>query len=141
MENFRAFEGYAQGIYDKQDVGISLVLNQVENGTKVAVKAMSERAEKLTDILKDFSIKLDDIKDTNELILEYTSHIEDIFNQLGKLDDIEDYLKDHLASDWEKIKDLWKKYREKEIDLKEFLKEGVKVVGKRFIKKIIEKYV
>jgi hypothetical protein len=67
---------------------------------------MSERSEKLTDILKDFNIKLDDIKDTNELILEYTSHIEDIFAQLGKLDDIEAYLKDHLPNDWEKIKEI-----------------------------------
>ncbi len=141
MEGYRKFEGFAQGIYDKQDVGISLILKEVENGTEVAVKAMSERSEKLTDILKDFNIKLDDIKDINELILEYTSHIEELFVQLGKLDDIEAYLKDHLPTDWEKIKDIWKLYRNGEIDLKTFLKEGVKIVGKRFIKKIIEKYV
>lgn len=102
---------------------------------------MSNEAAKLTDILKDCSIKLDEIKSDTQLIKEYSSQIEDIFEKLEKLEDIENYLQQKLASDWDKIKETWHRYKSKEIDLMEFLKDGTKIVGKHFIKKILGNYI
>ena len=135
-EDFRNFEAYAQGIYDKQDVALSIVVEDFDQGSKLVVNAMSNEAAKLTDILKDCSIKLDDIKSDTALIKEYSSQIEDIFEKLEKLEDIEKYLQEKLANDWDKIKETWQQYKSKEIDLKEFLKDGIKIVRKCFIKKI-----
>jgi len=135
-EGFRKFEGFAQGLYDKEDVGLSIAVKKVEEGSKLVVRAMSDRVEKITDLLKDFSIKLDDIKSNTELIKEYTSLIEEIFN---KQIDLEVYLKSHLASDWEKIKDIWQDYKTGKIERKELIKRGIKLLGWKFIKSIIPK--
>ncbi len=97
---------------------------------------MSDRSEKVMDLLRDFSVKLDDIKSDTELIKEYTSQIEQIFD---RVDDLEEYLKDHLDSDWEKIKIAYKEYKERKINRKQFIGNCIRVIGKKFIKKIIEK--
>ncbi|MHA1235115.1 MAG: tetratricopeptide repeat protein [Promethearchaeota archaeon] len=140
-EDFRIFEGYAQGMYDKQDVALSILVRDFEKGSKVVVNAMSKVSAKNIDLLKECSIKLDEIKSDTQLIKEYSSQIGDIFEKLEKLDDIENYLQQKLASDWDKIKDTWQRYKSKEIDLMEFLKDGTKIVGKRFIKKILGNYI
>ena len=106
------------------------------DGSEIIIRAMSDKAEKITDILRDFSVKLDDIKSDTELIKEYTLQIEQIFD---KVDDLEAYLVDHLASDWEKIKDAYKDYKEGKINQKQFISICIRLIGKRFIKRIIEK--
>jgi len=135
-EGFRKFEGFAQGLYDKEDVGLSIAVKKMEEGSKLVIRAMSDKTEKITDLLKDFSIKLDDIKSNTELIKEYTSPIEEIFN---KQIDLEAYLKSHLASDWEKIKDIWQDYKTGKIERKELINRGIKILGWKFIKSIIPK--
>lgn len=135
-EGFRKFEGFAQGLYDKEDVGLTIAVKKMEEGSKLVIRAMSDKTEKVTDLLKDFSIKLDDIKSNTELIKEYTSLIEEIFN---KQIDLEAYLKVHLASDWEKIKDIWQDYKTGKIERKELIKHGIKILGWKFIKSMIPK--
>jgi len=105
----------------------------MEEGSKLVIKAMSDKGDKITDLLKDFSIRLDDIKNDTELIKEYTSQIEAIFD---KQVDLEDYLKSHLASDWEKIKDSWQDYKTGIISRKELIKRGIIILGRKFIKSI-----
>ena len=102
---------------------------------------MSEEKAKLTDILKHIVEQCDDIKSDTELIKEYTSQIEDIFDKLCKLEDIEAYLKYNLASDWEKIKTYWKDYKDGKISRKKFIWHGIKIIGKNFVKKIIAKVI
>ena len=132
-EGFKKIEGFAQGLYDKEDVGLSVAIKKMEEGSKLVIKAMSDRGEKITDLLKDFSIRLDDIKNDTELIKEYTSQIEEIFD---KQEDLEAYLKSHLASGWEKIKNSWQDYKTGKIDRKELIKRGIKLLGRTFIKSI-----
>jgi len=132
-EGFRKIEGFAQGLYDKEDVGLSVAIKKMEEGSKLVIRAMSDKGDKITDLLKDFSIRLDDIKNDTELIKEYTSQIEEIFD---KQVDLEAYLKSHLASGWEKIKDSWQDYKTGKIDRKEFIKHGIKLLGRTFIKNI-----
>ncbi|MFX0072708.1 MAG: hypothetical protein ACFFAO_16615, partial [Candidatus Hermodarchaeota archaeon] len=140
-ETLKKLDAFAQGLYDKQDVALSVTVKKMEEGSKLVVKAMSDRAEKVTDLLRDFSGKLDDIKSDTELIKEYTSQIEDLFDELGRLEDIEAYLKDHLGSDWEKLKYAWQDFKAGDINRKQLIWQGVKVIGKRFIPKILAKVV
>ena len=135
-EGFVKIEAFAEGLYDKQDVALSVAIQKIGEGSKLVIKAMSDRSEKVTDLLRDFSVKLDDIKSDTELIKEYTSQIELIFDSVG---DLGAYLKDHLASDWEKIKDDYTDYKEGKITRKQLIGIGIKAIGKRFVKKIIEK--
>lgn len=76
------------------------------------------------------------IKDDTELISLYTSYIEQVFD---KIEDIEDYLKSHLASEFEKIRNAWQDYKEGKIDKKELIKIGLKQIGKKFLKIFIQK--
>ncbi|MBA7692864.1 hypothetical protein ES703_101436 [subsurface metagenome] len=102
--------------------------------TKLIIKAMSDREEKLIDLVKDISVKCNYIKSDTELIREYTSQIEEIFE---KQDDLEEFLKDHLATDFEKIKYAWRDYKVGKIGKLGLIKEGLKVIGKKFVNKII----
>ncbi len=79
---------------------------------------------------------LHEIKDDTELISQYTSYIEDIFD---KTEDIEEYLKTHLASEFEKIRNAWQDYKEGKIDKREFIKTGIKEIGKKFVKIFLKK--
>lgn len=135
-ENFLKFEGFAEGLYDKQDVALSVAVQKVEKGSQLVVKAMSDRSEKVTDLLRDFSNKLDEIKSDTELIKEYTSQIENI---LDKQEDMETFLKDHLGSDFEKIKFAWQDYKDGKINKKQLIGQGIKIIGKKFVKKVLQK--
>ena len=79
---------------------------------------------------------LKEIKDDTGLITQYVSLIEDVFD---KTENIEEYLKSHLASDFEKIKDAWEDYKEGRITKKELIKIGIKQIGKKFVKIFLKK--
>lgn len=69
--NFRELKGYAEGKYDKQDVGLSVVMQKIaDQTTKLVIKAMSDREEKIIDLLKDFSTKCDHLKSVSDLSME-----------------------------------------------------------------------
>ena len=87
-------------------------------------------SDKKLELLKRINTKVDNIKSDTELIKEFTSSIEDI---LDKFDDMENYLKDRLASDWEKIRNSWTEYKIGEIGKRELIKRGIKGLGKKFI--------
>jgi len=90
----------------------------------------------LIDITLDAVDVLRGIKDDTELISQYTSYIEQVFD---KIEDIEDYLKSHLASEFEKIRNAWQDYKEGKIDKRELIKIGLKQIGKKFLKIFIQK--
>ena len=85
--------------------------------------------------------KLDRIETTTEAIKDDTLCILIDVSQIAKMievaiDDItniEDYMKNYLGSDWQKIKHYWQKYKDKEITKSEFVKSCLKSVGLRFI--------
>lgn len=135
--SFTKFQGFAQGLYDHQDVALTVAVKKIEGGSKLIVKAYSDRYEKIIDLLKDFSIKLDDIKSDTELIKEYSPIIDEIFERTN---DIELFMRDSLTSDFEKIKLDFDRCRNDEISKKEFMKRGLTILGKNFLKKIVEKF-
>lgn len=145
-EDFQKFEAFAEGLYDKQDVALSIAVKKVKGaaekgakkgskkGSKIVIKAMSDREEKVIDLLKDFNVKLDDIKSDTELIKEYSAQLENIFD---KTKDLETFLIDKLGSDFQNIKHAFQSYKAGEMTKAGLVKEGLKMIGKKFIKKII----
>lgn len=145
-EDFRKFEAFAEGLYDKQDVALSIAVKKVKGaaekgakkgtkkGSKIVIKAMSDKEAKIIDILKDFNIKLDDIKSDTELIKEYSAQLDIIFD---KTKDLEGFLIDKLGSDFNNIKHAFKAYKAGEMGKTGLIKEGLKMIGKKFIKKLI----
>ena len=89
---------------------------------------------KIIDILKDFNLKLDDIKSDSELIKEYSEQLEKIFD---KTKDLEAFLIGQLGSDFVNIKFAYQAYKAGEMSRAALIKEGLKMIGKKFIKKIV----
>ena len=65
---------------------------------------------------------------------EAIENVDKIFAELGKLEDIELYLKKHLDTDWERLQTSWAELKEGTINRKQFIAKGLGVVGKRFLK-------
>lgn len=129
--NHRTLEGFAQGRYDKEEVALSLTMEEQEDTTQVTIKGMSERVEKLTDLLRDINVKCDSIKSDTVLIKQYT---EQISNIIDGIQDLEKYLIKRIGSDFDKIKDVFKDYRSGGIKKGAFIAKCIGVLGKRFIK-------
>lgn len=133
-DEYRKIEGFAQGLYDKQNVALTVAIKKIDDGSRLVVKAMSDRSEKVIDILKDFNTKLDNIKSDTQLIIEYTEQIDQI---LDKVDNLEEYLHVHLASDFEKIKYVWEDYSSGKIKRRVLIGKCIKILGQKFIRIII----
>ena len=99
----------------------------------------SKPDKKVMKKLSKMDKRLKHIQDDVELIKEYTAQIELIFDKLDTLDDLEAFLKKKLSSDFEKITGAWKDYKAGKIGRGELIKEGIKVIGKTFVKKILGK--
>jgi len=67
-QGFRRIEGLAQGLYDKQDVAISIAMRQLDEGSDIEIKTLSDKFEKTTDLMKDISIKLEGIKSDTQKV-------------------------------------------------------------------------
>jgi len=128
-------KGYAQGKYDQKDVAILLMTQTLQNSTRLIIQAMSDDKAKLMDILRDISYQCDDIKSDTELLKEYSSQLEEIFT--NRIDEVEIYLKEHLAADWEKFRNIWQDYKSGNITWRNLVWKGLKIYGKKFIKIII----
>jgi len=135
----RSFKGFAEGKYDKEDVALNIMMERVaERTTKLVINAMSNREEKVIDLLKDINIKCDQIKSIAEILKENTKKIDQIF---ANTENLEEYLKEKLASDFEKIKYAWQDYKAGKIDKKGLIMAGVKTLGKSFLKKLLSKVI
>ena len=101
-------------------------------GSKQSNKTINKKLSKIDKRLKDVQ---EDVK----LVKKYTSQIEQIFDKLETLDDLETFLRNKLSSDFEKIKVSWQDYKSGKITKKELIIRSLKVIGKKFVKKILFK--
>jgi Tfp pilus assembly protein PilF len=129
--NYRSLEGFAQGRYDKEDVALSLTMEKQEDTTQVVIKGMSDKVEKLTDLLRDINAKCDSIKSDTILIKQYTEQISDI---IDGIQDLEKYLRKRIGSDVDKIKVALEDYRNGKIKKVTLIAKCIGILGKRFIK-------
>jgi hypothetical protein len=59
---------------------------------------------------------------------------------LEKQDNLEEYLRMHLATDFERIKGAWNDYKEDKIKLSGLIKEGLKILGIKFARLAVKSY-
>ncbi|MFX1376301.1 MAG: hypothetical protein ACFFA0_10840 [Promethearchaeota archaeon] len=104
-----------------------MIANIKENDPK------RKRFKKLYDKLKDMESQISEIKDdTTEIKLKIDDVADLIDKLMEEMTDIEDYMKDNLGSDWKILKNSWKKCKKGEITKKEFIKIGLSKIGKKF---------
>jgi len=88
------------------------------------IDASLAKTQELAGQIKEDTSKIKLDIEAVSVILEY---------QMDRIDDVEDYMKDHLGSDWLQIKNLWSNYKEGEITRGEFTKAALKKLGKGFL--------
>ena len=76
-KGFRKIEGLAQGLYDNQDVAISVAMRQFEGGSEIEIQTLSDKIEKTTDLMKDISIKLEDIKSDTQKVQDVIYYLDE----------------------------------------------------------------
>ena len=76
-QGFRRIEGMAQGLYDKQDVAISVAMRQLDEGSDIEIRTLSNKFEKTTDLMKDISIKLEAIKSDTQKVQDVIYYIDE----------------------------------------------------------------
>ena len=87
-------------------------------------------AQELLEIIKS---------NTDEIKSDLEANIVLIESYFDKQDDLEEFLRERLASDFAKIKDSWQQFKSGEINRKELIKKGMAVFGKKFVKIIVRK--
>jgi len=108
--------------------------SEEKDAPKESQFAMGDESIVITGMLKNLDVKLDDIKSDTEYIKEATSQIEVLFDQQQ---DLEKFLMKRLGTDYNKIKYAYENYKNGEINKAGLIKEGLKVIGKRFLKTFI----
>ncbi|MFX1273736.1 MAG: hypothetical protein ACFFBP_14275 [Promethearchaeota archaeon] len=72
-------------------------------------------------------------EDTSQIMLDINDVSLILEMVMDRVDNVEDYMKRNLGSDWNKIKNHWLKYKNDEITKGEFIKFGLKSIGKKFL--------
>ena len=87
-------------------------------------------------ILSDLGNKLYPLKPTTaELLREYSEKI-DIF--IDQIDNLEEFLRQNFGTEIKKIEDLINQYLSTQVSKNDFMKQGIEILGKRFILVFIE---
>jgi len=88
--DFRKLKAYAEGKYDKKDVAFSIIMQQLKDqANKLIIKAMSNKEEKIIDLLKDISIKCDSLKSSSGDSMQF----EIICKNCDRITTLKDYMK------------------------------------------------
>jgi hypothetical protein len=87
-----------------------------------------DKTQELAGQIKDDTSQIIVDIETVAVVLEYQmDRISD------KMDEVEKYMKEHLGSEWLRIKNNWKQYKDGEITRSEFTKSALKKLGKSFL--------
>ena len=112
---------------------IKKVVDKIEKKPDLKYRTESDKLDEILNKIREIEQKVDDIKNDTEYIEIYTPLIEEIFESVGN---INEYLKEHLATDYEKIKKTLEDYHSGTISRKKLIEMILKLVGKKFIKTI-----
>jgi len=88
------------------------------------VDASLTKTHELAGQIKEDTSKIKLDIQTVSFILEY---------QMDRIDDVENYMKDNLGTDWLQIKNFWSEYKEGDMTRGEFTKAALKKLGKKFL--------
>lgn len=137
-DQFREMKAFAEGKYDKEEIGLSFIMQKLEEYTQLQIKGMSNLEDKIIDVLREINEYCIEIKTDTELIKDYMPLVEEILTKMEQnKEQLENYLKKYLSTDWEKIKESWQAYKSGEIGKRELIKRGIKGLSSKFIKALI----
>ncbi|MHA1147713.1 MAG: hypothetical protein ACTSR8_05670 [Promethearchaeota archaeon] len=122
-----------------EDLIIEGLLNAEIKGNKILFNITHappkpSEIKKLQVVLQQILEKLDDVKSDTELIKEYTFYIEQI---MEKQEDLEDFMIKRLGTDFDVLKHAWADYKAGKIGKAGLIGQGIKLLGKKFIKKLL----
>ena len=72
-------------------------------------------------------------EDTSKIKLDIEAVSVILEYQMDRIDDVEDYMKENLGSDWLQIKHFWLEYKEGDMTRGDFTKAALKKLGKSFL--------
>jgi len=107
----------------------------------IAHKQRQENKKRFKELKRDTTSKINEVKQIAIEIKEDTTEIKMNISNMASIVDclnskaeaLEEFLKDNLGSDWEKIKHKWQACKSGEISKGQFLREGFKIVGMKFL--------
>jgi hypothetical protein len=88
------------------------------------IDASLTKTQELAGQIKEDTSKIKLDIEAVSVILEY---------QMDRIDDVENYMKDNLGTDWLQIKNLWSEYKEGDMTRGEFTKAALRKLGKNFL--------
>ncbi len=116
-------------ISDLEDIGKFELIGELDN-------KISELRQELKNLFYRREENINLIVENTEKVLQ-NQEITDSYIR-DKFDEVEKYLKTHLDSDWEKIRDKWEDYKKGKINKRELLASGLKALSKKFIQLFIK---
>lgn len=105
------------------------------------LKKLSEKHENLENALRKLeSLSTDthqlasEIKeDTEQIKVDINVLIEILEGLTENINDLEDHMRTHLGTQWQKIKYSWEQYKSGKLTKKEFFKYSLMTLGKKFV--------
>ena len=101
-------------------------LSQTEKVEK-KLKKIEESLQKTMQLTKEIKA------DTSKIVLDIDFVIQILDYQMERVEDVEEYMKDHLGSDWLQVRNCWRECKNGDIPRKEFAKIALKKLGKTFL--------
>ena len=135
-ENFKEFSEKSEDFFIKVDKNFQNNLKKLKASWKRTMKNIKESTPKYKRYKRLYT-KLSEIQeDTKEIkmnVSELASLIEPMMDQMmEQINNIEDYMKENLGSDWKVLKNAWQRCKEGEISKTKFIKTALSKIGKRF---------
>ena len=138
-KGFKGFSEKSGDFFVKVDKNFENNLKKIKASWKTMMKNIKEsdpkykRYKKLYTQLEKMDSQLSEIgADTKEIKLKVSEVAFMIEYLMEEIDNIEDYMKENLGSDWVILKNAWQRCKDGEISKAEFIKTGLLKIGKRF---------
>ena len=84
----------------------------------------------LDEVYKDLKNKLIELTSVLDLLRDYSDNIKKF---IKKTDNLRDFLSKQLGVEIKKIEEIINSYLKKQIDLDDFIKRGLQILGKQFL--------
>ena len=72
-------------------------------------------------------------EDTSKIVLEVEWVVILLERQMARIEDVETYMRTNLGSDWSQLKQKWQEFKQGDISRGEFVKIGLRKLGKKFL--------
>ena len=98
---------------------------------------LEKKLKKISKSIKKTKSLAGEIKeDTSKIILQMddvVSILELQMEKIGKIEDVEIYMKKNLGTDWDQLKYSWQEFKDGKITRGDFAKKALKKFGKKFL--------